>query len=97
MSYRICFAFIPSEEMRGLHPFLACTNGVLSYLMLYCGSLWTFYFFTVLMYFEMIFSHYIAYNRDLGVSEFVMCTIFAFSSMVIMLAISAGIEFISSL
>ena len=45
----------------------------------------------------MIFSHYIAYNRDLGVSEFVMCTIFAFSSMMIMLAISAGIEYVSSL
>ena len=45
----------------------------------------------------MIFAVHIAYKRELGVSEFVMCTIFAFSSMMIMLAISAGIEYVSSL
>ena len=97
MIYRVCFALIPSGEMRGLHPFLHCVNGVLLFLMHYCESLVSVYLLTFLMYFEMIFAVYIAYDRHLGMADLAMCTIYAFAALAFILSLSAGIEHVSSL
>ena len=94
---RICFAFIPSDEMRGLHPFIFCTNGALLIILTYCGSLLSVYTLIATVYFEMIFVVYYAYDRPIGLADLAMVTSYAIVVMMLILGVAAIIEHVSSL
>ena len=94
---RICFAFIPSDEMRGLHPFIFCTNGALLIILTYCGSLLSVYTLIATVYFEMIFVVYYAYDRPLGLPELAIIIPYAIFTMMFILGVAASLEHVSLL
>ena len=94
---RISHAFIPSEEIRGLHPFIFCVEGHLLIVTTYCDSLLSVYMVIILVYSEMIFVVHFFYNRPFGLPEFFMSTAYAILTTLIILGTIAGFEHVSSL
>ena len=97
MMSKIFFVFVPSASYRGLHPFIHCVDAIVVYLGHYCGSVLNIYCIIVVTYLEMIWGCYIAYDRDFGPQEAILCTINAIVTFLFMALAGAVFEHVSKL
>ena len=94
---RILIVFIPTNASRGLHPFSHCCNSILAFLAHYCGSNMNIYVISIVNIFEMSFGYYFAYDRQFGLQEGLLCTLYTIITIIIMVSLSAAFEHFSYL
>ena len=94
---RVLFIFVASASYRGLNPFIHCVNAVVVYLAHYCGSVLNIYCITIVVCLEMVWGVYLAYDRDFGWLEAIMCTMYAIITFLFMALAGAVFEHISKL
>ena len=92
---KIFMCFVPTEESRGLHPFIHCVNALVIFITHYCGSVWNIYSITIVACFEMSFGVHITYDRPFGLKEILITILYTSVIFGIIAAFSVAFDTVS--